>query len=64
MPIVIESISYEDYVSWVASQTESTGWITKRYNAILQCKSLKLASTNINLEFKELRSLENIKASL
>ncbi len=36
MPIVIESISYEDYVSWVASQTESTSWLTKRYNAVLK----------------------------
>ena len=41
MPIVIESISYEDYVSWVASQTESTSWLAKRYNAILESSPSK-----------------------
>ena len=64
MPIVIESISYEDYVSWVASQTESISWLTKRYNAVLQSKSLKAASVDLNLDPKELQTLEKIKSSL
>lgn len=61
MPIVIESISYEDYVSWVASQTESTSWLTKRYNAVLQSNSLKAASVDIDLENKEPQTQEQIK---
>ena len=66
MPIVIESVSYEDYVSWVASQTESTSWLTKRYNAALQSKPLKAASTiiSMDLNIKQTQTLEQIKSSL
>jgi heme/copper-type cytochrome/quinol oxidase subunit 2 len=64
MPIVIESISYEDYVSWVASQTESTGWLTKRYNAVLQSRPLKVASANVNFDPKEIQILGEIKSCL
>jgi heme/copper-type cytochrome/quinol oxidase subunit 2 len=64
MPIVIEAISYEEYVSWVASQTESTSWLTKRYNAALESKSLKIASVGMDLNSKEKQTLEQIKSSL
>jgi len=64
MPIVIESISYEDYVSWVASQTESTSWLTKRYNAVLESKSLKVASISMELNSKEKQIFDQIKSSL
>ena len=64
MPIVIESISYEDYVSWVASQTESTSWLTKRYNAALQSRSLKVASVNINLDSKETEIVKQTNSCL
>ena len=64
MPIVIESISYEDYVSWVASQTESTSWLTKRYNAVLQSKPLKIASVDLNTDSKEIQTLEQTKSYL
>lgn len=36
MPIVIESVSYEEYVSWIISQTESIDWVKKRYDAFVQ----------------------------
>ena len=36
MPIVIESIPYEEYISWIINHTESIGWIRKRYYAVSQ----------------------------
>jgi len=36
MPIVIESVSYEEYVSWIISHTESIDWVKKRYDVFVQ----------------------------